>query len=100
MTIGTDVIRGLTVQHRRWSQIMKHIQINYRQNQKENATAVKRGRIWINYHGKCNQVTKLILKTGYSRFCASVLLITNVDYIVQILHFNKNFELKSWFIFH
>ena len=56
MTIGTDVIRGLTVQHRRWSQIMKHIQINYRQNQKENATAVKRGRIWINYHGKCNQV--------------------------------------------
>ena len=27
------------------------------------------------------------LKTGYSRFCASDLLITNVDHIVQILHF-------------
>ena len=26
------------------------------------------------------------LKAGYSRFCASDLLITNVDHIVQILH--------------
>ena len=27
------------------------------------------------------------LKAGYSRFCASVLLITNVDHTVQIWHF-------------
>ena len=27
------------------------------------------------------------LKTGYSRFCALDLLMTNVDHIVQILHF-------------
>ena len=31
--------------------------------------------------GTCN------LKTGYSCFCTTDLLITNVDHIVQILHF-------------
>ena len=40
------------------------------------------------------------LKAGYSRFCASVLLITNVGHTVQIWHFQKLFELKRWFIFY
>ena len=47
---------------------MKHIQINHRQNQKENAIAVKRGRIWINYHGKCNQVKIKNNKININKF--------------------------------
>ena len=32
-----------------------------------------------------------VLKTGYNRFCTSDMLTTNVDQIVQILHFQKHF---------
>ena len=39
-----------------------------------------------NLAAKHSELTKS-LKTGYSRFCASDLLITSVDHIVQILHF-------------
>ena len=46
--------------------------------------------------GRAGQLGKNILtsaiplfKNGYSRFCTSVLLVTNVDHIAQILHLKK-----------